>query len=212
MESPAQPLHRPRIFDAGLLKNPAFTCGDSSTRVGKSVSLLARSSRPNRRGLRSLSGFSGAVVLLAAVLAGPAAAQPPEAAAQRTAAGVIQARIQADQHYRNGLTYGEQGRFADAARELAAAVALDPTDADTFVSLAEAQAELGQFDAAVESLQRALAVAPDHLDAHYDLSRIYLERKQFDLAWRHARAIQRLNPAMANTLFGTLERVSAPAR
>jgi tetratricopeptide (TPR) repeat protein len=152
--------------------------------------------------------LSGIFCLLAAVMAGPATAQPPEAAAQRAAASIIQA----NQHYRNGLTYGEQGRFADAARELAAAVALDPTDADARVSLAEAQAELGQFDAAVESLQHALVLSPNHLDAHDDLSRIYLERKQFDLAWQHARAIQRLNPARANTLIDTLERVSAPPR
>jgi Tfp pilus assembly protein PilF len=161
---------------------------------------------PHRpRAVNAAGLLSGAVFLLAAITAGPATAQPPQPAPQ-------QATVQADQHYRNGLTYGEQGRFADAARELAAAVALDPTDADAHVSLAEAQAELGQFDAAVESLQRALALSPNHLDAHDDLSRIYLERKQFDLAWRHARAIQRLNPAMANTLIGTLERVSTPSR
>jgi tetratricopeptide (TPR) repeat protein len=125
---------------------------------------------------------------------------------------MIQAKLQADRHFRNGLAYGEQGRFADAARELAASVALDPTDADAHVSLAEAEAELGQFDAAVAALERALALSPKHLDAHYDLARIYLERKQFDLAWRHARVIQGLNPAMANTLIGTLERASATSR
>ncbi|MBI3620858.1 MAG: tetratricopeptide repeat protein [Nitrospirae bacterium] len=171
--------------------------------------------RPRRS--RTAAGLlSGLLWLLVAAAAGPASAQPPEApdpaASSHVTAGMIQARLQADRHYRNGLAYGEQGRFADAVRELAAAVALDPTDADAHVSLAEAEAELGHFDAAVASLQRALALSPRHLDAHDDLARIYLERKQFDLAWRHARVIQGLNPAMANTLIGTLERVSAPSR
>jgi len=91
-------------------------------------------------------------------------------------------------------------------------VSLDPTDPDAYVSLAEAEAELGRFAAAIEALNRALALAPNHLDAHYDLSRIYLERRQFDLAWRHARAVQELNPAMANALIGRLEQVSDPSR
>jgi len=162
--------------------------------------------------LHTVKLLSGTVLLFAAATAGPVTAQPPAAISEQTAVRIVQDKLQADRHYRNGLAYGEQGRFTDAARELSAAVALDPTDADAHVSLAEADAELGRFDEAVTALQRALALSPNHLDAHYDLSRIYLQRGQFDQAWRHARTVQRLNPAMANTLIGQLRRVAAPIR
>ena len=119
---------------------------------------------------------------------------------------------QADGHYRKGLAYGEQGHFAQAVDELARAVALNPNHLEAHYYLGGAYAELGRFDQAIAAYQRVLALQPDDLDAHYDLSRLYLQRKQYDLAWQHARAVERRDPALGRELFTALQRVWAPPK
>jgi len=174
--------------------------------------MVPREQLPSRIRTAGPVVLAGLAALLTIMTAAWAAGQSFPASSDRAVIIAAPDRLQADRHYRSGLAYGAQGRFAEAARELSAAVALNPADVDAQVSLAEADAELGRFDDAVAALQRALTLAPNHVDAHYDLSRIYLERRQLDLAWQHARAVERLNPAIAGTLIGPLERVSAPAR
>jgi tetratricopeptide (TPR) repeat protein len=148
----------------------------------------------------------GLLAILALLFAAPVAAQTP--AHQPQDATIL--RAQAEAHYRNGLAHGERGRFAEAAQELTRAVALNPTHLEAHYYLGGAYAELGRFDQAAAAYQRVLALKPDDVDALYDLGRLYLERKQYPLAWRHARELQRLDPALARELLTTLQRVSAP--
>ena len=115
-------------------------------------------------------------------------------------------------HYRNGVAHGEAGRFTEAVRELNRAVALNPGNFEAYYYLGSAYAELERFDQAITAYERVLALQPDDLDTHYDLSRIYLHRRQYDAARRHARAVERLDPALARDLFSSLQRVSTPLK
>ncbi len=121
--------------------------------------------------------------------------------------------VRADDHYRAGFTYGEQGRFTEAVAELSQAIQLNPNHIEAHFYLGEAYAELGQFDRAIAEYRQVLSLRPDDVDAHYDLSRLYLARKEFEPAWEQARAVERLDAHLANELFTALRRASpTPAR
>ncbi len=148
--------------------------------------------------------YPGLLLVIALFFALPVEAQTPIHSSKEPA----RVTTPADAHYRNGLAYGERGRFTEAAQELARAVALNPNHLEAHFYLGSAYAELGRFDQAAAAYRRVLALQPNDVDAHYDLARLYLERKQYPLAWRHARALQRLDPALAQELLTALRRVS----
>jgi tetratricopeptide (TPR) repeat protein len=142
----------------------------------------------------------------------PVAAQAPHQALPERANQPSAASQEAALHYRNGIAHGEAGRFTEAVRELNRAVALNPGNFEAHYYLGSAYAELGRFDQAIAAYERVLSLRPDDLDTHYALGRIYLHRRQYDAARRHARAVERLDPALARELLSTLQPISLPTR
>lgn len=50
----------------------------------------------------------------------------------------------------------------------------------------------GKAEAAIDSYKKALEIDPNLSDAHKNLGEIYAVRELYDLAWRHAKAAEKL--------------------
>jgi predicted TPR repeat methyltransferase len=72
---------------------------------------------------------------------------------------------QAKAFFLQGLDHYQAGRFAQAERDFAAALALVPGRVSTLTNLGATRLKLGQLDAAVSLFQEALAQEPDNVEA-----------------------------------------------
>jgi Flp pilus assembly protein TadD len=79
-----------------------------------------------------------------------------------------QPRTAALAHFRIGNAYMAQGKFGNAQVAFERAVALNPTDAESYNNLGEALGELKQYPRAIENFNRALALDPKLLKAKYN--------------------------------------------
>jgi tetratricopeptide (TPR) repeat protein len=88
----------------------------------------------------------------------------------------------------------EQGRCAEAAEWLAAALAHHPEAASLHFNLALALEDLAREDEAIAHYERALALAPGLADAHFNLARLHERAGRPHRAGRHYRDYRRLLP------------------
>lgn len=122
----------------------------------------------------------------AAVLERAVAADPSVAQA-RLALALVTARL---------------GRHEEAARSAAEAAKLTPDDPRAHLAVGVALYHLERYGEAVPALERALGLSPDHPGAHYALGlcKLYLEDR--DGAVAEVAVLNRLDPNLANDLFG----------
>jgi tetratricopeptide (TPR) repeat protein len=76
------------------------------------------------------------------------------------------------------------GRLDDALRQIKAAVAQDPLDADSLQDLSTIQSARGNSREAEATMRRALEIRPTYAYGHYNLGLILLERGDHDGALR----------------------------
>ncbi len=67
-------------------------------------------------------------------------------------------------------------RFDEAAAALRQALALDSTDAATWIGVGNVAGDAGRTDDAVAAYRRAIRIAPDEPAAHYDLALLHVQR------------------------------------
>ncbi len=121
----------------------------------------------------------------------------------------------AQAHNNLGLLYQENGRLAEAARELQRAVAIEPRNAGTHSNYGVTLLLLGRTDEAVAEFQSALSVDPDNLDARVNLALAERSSGQLDLA--KETLLDVLNRAPANApahynLAQLYDQTNEPAR
>src|SRR5262249_15694154 len=92
----------------------------------------------------------------------------------------IPVTTQANLHFRLGVLFNREGRFADASTELEKAINLDPDAANSHVQLGAALMQLEQADRAERELLRGyeLAGSTDGL-AQLLLGQMYYAKKRF---------------------------------
>jgi len=78
------------------------------------------------------------------------------------------------------------GRLDDALRQIKAALAQDPLNADLLVALSNIQEARGNLREAEQAMRRALEVHPAYAYGHYNLAILSLERGDLDGALREA--------------------------
>lgn len=76
----------------------------------------------------------------------------------------------------------QQGRHADAERELRRGLSQDPDNPMLHAMLAMSLAELQQYSPATDEAAAAIRLAPDHPMAHYAMAKVMLDRQRFDEA------------------------------
>jgi tetratricopeptide (TPR) repeat protein len=72
------------------------------------------------------------------------------------------------------------GQLEDAQVQYKALVDADPSDAGSWIKLADIQRKLGQFDAAMDSLKKAAPLAPDSLEVPYNTALVYDAQGRYD--------------------------------
>ena len=99
--------------------------------------------------------------------------------------------------FEQGTSLLQQGRPADAATALRAAVALEPGLAEAHANLALALDRVGEDDAALAHYRRALALAPEHDTAWCNFGAFLERRKQYAQAEQAYREALRIAPSSA---------------
>ncbi|HXC41697.1 MAG TPA: tetratricopeptide repeat protein, partial [Burkholderiales bacterium] len=100
-------------------------------------------------------------------------------------------------HFRQGMTFGSQGRFQAAAESLRRALAVHADFPEAHCNLGNALVELGQPADAESSFRRALALRPAFAAAHYNLANLLARLGQADEAIAHYREAIAAQPAHA---------------
>jgi len=103
----------------------------------------------------------------------------------------------AQAHNNLGLLYQENGRLAEAARELQRAVAIEPRNAGTHSNYGVTLLMLGRTDEAVAEFQSALSIEPGNLDARVNLALAERSSGQLDLAKETLLDVLNRSPANA---------------
>jgi protein O-mannosyl-transferase len=122
------------------------------------------------------------------------------------------ARLQATKwvRYHLGKVYQARGDASGAAREYAAALALDPSLVDAHFNLGQARYALGDKAEARACFERALALGPDHAGAWNGLGVLALEAGDLATAEAHFARACELDPGYADALHNlsvVLERL-----
>ncbi|GAB4229304.1 MAG: hypothetical protein Kow00109_00430 [Acidobacteriota bacterium] len=100
-------------------------------------------------------------------------------------------------HHLRGLAYYNLRRFAEAARDLEAAVSIQGSNFEDLLHLGIARFQLGDLEGAEEVLRRAAAIRPDSAEAKEYLARLrYLRGVQAIRDSRYAEAETHLQEAV----------------
>ena len=100
-----------------------------------------------------------------------------------------------DVHELLGLSYGAQGRTAEAVEQLSVAVKLKPNSAPAHTNLAAALMQAGKPEQAREQGEKALALDPHGYDANHNLAEIELSANHVGAAVPLLAEAQRARPA-----------------
>jgi tetratricopeptide (TPR) repeat protein len=97
-------------------------------------------------------------------------------------------------HQNLGLYYSAQGRLEDARRELLAALALAPDNAELHNNLGVVYRKLGAYDRAIGEYTTVLKLSPDDAMARYNLGNVYLAQGSVPEAIREYEAVMKQIP------------------
>ncbi|MBI5512089.1 MAG: tetratricopeptide repeat protein [Deltaproteobacteria bacterium] len=100
-------------------------------------------------------------------------------------------------HYQLGLLYEQQEKYADAVRELKAAIALRPTMVDARFHLARLLILTGARDEAATALEAVIAADAGHTGALAALAELYEGAGKIDAAETALLSIAKIQPQIA---------------
>ena len=119
-------------------------------------------------------------------------------------------RLSADDHFRLGSAYEEQGLEDDAARQYKKSLRLDSGDPEVWVASGNAKFKRGDVSHAEDDYLHALGLTGDHADAQNHLALAYLaQNKKLKEAERLAKTALRENATLRPYVLDTLARIYA---
>lgn len=95
----------------------------------------------------------------------------------------------------SGLEFYQKKDYRRAVGEFQRAIALDPTNIDSYNYLASSYLAQNKAGEAIKAFQSSLALAPYQDSIHVSLGNIYLQQKKYPLAEKELKEAARLNPA-----------------
>jgi len=98
------------------------------------------------------------------------------------------------------------GRFLEAEKSFAEAVAADPTQSAALINLGATQIKLNRVNDAVANFNKAVLVDPDNVTVHFNLGSIYTSAGQYNQAVVHLQKVISLTPsdALAHKMLADL--------
>lgn len=120
-----------------------------------------------------------------------------------TAGNCSRARVESMTKMNEGVSYAQQGRWAEAAQALEQAGALDPTNSQAYYNLAMAQLEVDKPGAARDALDKAIAASPETAAFYEKLGfvKTKLEPPDYDGAMQAFERAIELEPTLFRAYF-----------
>jgi hypothetical protein len=94
-----------------------------------------------------------------------------------------------------GYVHLQLGHWQESIEAYNEALAIDPTDAESWTGRGRAHYSLGHVDAAMSDYNKAIEVAPEYSEAYYLRAVIYEARGEMELSRRDRMAARELDPA-----------------
>ena len=107
----------------------------------------------------------------------------------------------AREYFQKGNLYAKDGQFELAITEYKQAVALDPSNSNTYENLAISYAKTGKFNNAVETMQTAIQLNPDDAMKYATLGIIYHANMQLNDALEYYKLSLRINPGLSEIYY-----------
>ena len=104
-------------------------------------------------------------------------------------------------HFLKGMILARRSDFAGAAKSLAFAVRLEPTEATYWTALAAVRLELGQYNPALAAVEESLKRDPKQPNAHFLRGNIFAALKRRDDAIAAYRNALSFNPQFTNARY-----------
>lgn len=123
-----------------------------------------------------------------------------------------QPRTAAIANLRIGNAYMSQGKFGNAQVAFERAVALSPTDAESYNNLGEALGELKQYPRAIEAFNKAVSLDPKLLKAKYNQAVSYDRMGNFRYSEFVFRSLIKSNPKYSLSYDGLAVTLSKAGR
>jgi tetratricopeptide (TPR) repeat protein len=108
----------------------------------------------------------------------------------------------AEQFFKQGVSYYESGQYQQAIEAYKQAVKLAPEYADANYNLGMAYSSLGQYKEAIEAYKRAIRIKPDYEAAYYNLGHAYSNLKKYDDSVKAFRQAIRKKPDYVDAYYG----------
>ena len=112
----------------------------------------------------------------------------------------------ADAHLSLGLALSNAGKYDEAMQAFQKAKELDPSVVETQVMTGQAYLKAGMYAQAIESFKDAVQTDQEHAQAYFNLGRAYLSVGDKGLALEQQRALQNLDPRLANQLLDMINQ------
>ncbi len=112
----------------------------------------------------------------------------------------------ADAHLSLGLALSNAGKYDEAMQAFQKAKELDPGVVETQVITGQAYLQAGMYSQAIESFKDAVTTDQEHAQAYFNLGRAYLSVGDKGLAREQQRALQNLDPRLANQLLNMINQ------
>lgn len=135
------------------------------------------------------------LLLLLPALAGCGIPEP-------TAAPTATTAMSADEHFRQGNEYAQQGQFEQAIVEYQAVLAAEPENVSAMTNLGVAYYNTGQLEQAIAQYKEALQIAPNDADIHSNLAAAHVQVGDLDMALQEYQRAVELEPDLAQAHFG----------
>ena len=104
-------------------------------------------------------------------------------------------------HLSLGLALSNAGQYEEAMQAFQKAKELDPGVVETQVMTGQAYLQAGMYAQAIETFKDAVRTDQEHAQAYFNLGRAYLRVGDRGLALDQQRALQNLNPRLADQLL-----------
>ena len=112
----------------------------------------------------------------------------------------------ANAHLSLGLALSNAGKYDEAMQAFQKAKELDPGVVEGQVLTGKAYLQAGMYAQAIESLKDAVHADQEHAQAYFNLGRAYLRVGDKGLALEQQRALENLDPRMANQLLNMINQ------
>lgn len=94
----------------------------------------------------------------------------------------------------SGAAFFQKKEYAKATGEFKRAIAMDPTNSQSYSLLATSYLAQKKNEDAIKTYKASLSLDPTQDDVHLKLGNIYLEQKKYNLAEKEFKEASRLNP------------------